>query len=171
MGLYCPQRVHVRVFLQILRNVAVRRSLLHQVIICARKYPAHQVSATKHNLTEPRNFTGDLALHPRNLSHPCHLLHLHHQLHPCHSRTKLRSRPKTGHKVDRHLVLPKTTTHFSSVSLPFDTHLVISLILGDNMEPVDNESDAQREPGAQSLSPGETPPAEASETVDTELTD
>ena len=31
------------------------------------------------------------------------------------------------------------------------------------MEPVDNESDAQREPGAQSLSPGETPSAEASE--------
>ena len=31
------------------------------------------------------------------------------------------------------------------------------------MEPVDNESDAQREPGAQSLSPGETPPAEGSE--------
>ena len=31
------------------------------------------------------------------------------------------------------------------------------------MEPVDNESDVQREPGAQSLSPGETPSAEASE--------
>ena len=31
------------------------------------------------------------------------------------------------------------------------------------MEPVDNESDVQRETGAQSLSPGETPSAEASE--------